>query len=360
MISITPHPINTDNRPLKKSNLKHSNKFTEVNTHNQHQNLNEQSHEKGPHLKANETASHIQAEIKADEIEEYQIEDIEREILRTPSEQLSVQPSHYRNQIVSHEDSQSRKSGSRIATNGSLTLSKKNVPVRQSLPPLPPAPRDSIESKEAADTKTTNDYLDRDSIEMKDVSDAYLESESDIMEMHAEHSNTLRRGQNRYQRFPRSNQISRLPPVPERPSLENRELSPVPDIVSPTFLSAAIYDQSNPTSSSMSNQSDPTYDVSRSTPQQPQVISNGVTSRRTSFTSPQRQGHTSSRGGSPRKTFSNTLSDPKNAPSNNPADMHNLNTGTLGRRRSRIPTPRQNNAGPNKLNRYDISHCVSS
>ena len=36
--------------------------------------------------------------------------------------------------------------------------------------------------------------------------------------------------------------------------------------------------------------------------------------------------------------------------------MHNLNTGTLGRRRSRIPTPRQNNApGPNKLNRYNRS-----
>merc|ERR1719150_3589226 len=42
---------------------------------------------------------------------------------------------------------------------------------------------------------------------------------------------TLRRGQMRYHRL---HPFSRLPPVPERPSLENRELSPVPDIVSPT------------------------------------------------------------------------------------------------------------------------------
>ena len=78
------------------------------------------------------------------------------------------------------------------------------------------------------------------------------------------HYSTLRKnsttpGTNRYQRNPRSaqmshfSQFSRLPPgkvsnvyfqtftptiflslVPERPSLENRELSPVPDIVSPT------------------------------------------------------------------------------------------------------------------------------
>jgi len=360
VISITPHPIN-ENASIKKSNLKQSNRFTETISHSHHQNQNEQN-VKSDHMSTSRgSASSEIKEIKEDEIEEYQIEDIEREIHRTPNEQLSVPPSHYRNQIVSHEDSQSRKSGSRIATNGSLTLSKKNVPVRQSLPPPPPDPRDSREPKDSRDSRDNDDAKDvRDSRDLRDINEAQQDTEPDILETDTEHYNTLRRGQNRYQRIPRSNQLnqfsqfSRLPPVPERPSLENRELSPVPDIVSPTnpILSSSYYNQNNQIPSFRSSQSDLTSSNSSipSEPQQ-QVIKPGTTNRRTSLKSSQRQEHASSRDSSPRKNINNPQSDQINAPSNRPVDMHNLNTGTLGRRRSRIPTPRQNNAGPNKLNR---------
>lgn len=391
VISITPHQIN-QNASIKKSNLKQSNRFSEPVTRNTQQTRNDHNLKKDRMSTARAVADSESKEIKEDETEEYQIEDIEREIQRTPNEQLSVPLSHYRNQIVTHEDSQSRKSGSRIATNGSLTLSKKNVPVRQSLPPPPPDPRDAWDSRDPADSRDSWDMRDlqdardprnhRESRELKDkgenkdpkdvresrdfteVNETHEEVEPDLLETETEHYSTLRRGQNRYQRISRSNQLnqfsqfSRLPPVPERPSLENRELSPVPDIVSPTnpMLSSSFNNQNNQTPSFRSSQSDLASPNSSTTsePQQPVNIQ-GAGLRRTSFKSPQRQEHSSSRDGSPRKNINNVQSDQINAPSNQAVDMHNLNTGTLGRRRSRIPTPRQNNAaGPNKLNRYNI------
>ena len=204
----------------------------------------------------------------------------------------------------------------------------------------------------------------RESRDFTEVNETHEEVEPDLLETETEHYSTLRRGQNRYQRISRSNQLnqfsqfSRLPPVPERPSLENRELSPVPDIVSPTnpMLSSSFNNQNNQTPSFRSSQSDLASPNSSTTsePQQPVNIQ-GAGLHQTSFKSPQRQEHSSSRDGSPRKNINNVQSDQINAPSNQAVDMHNLNTGTLGRRRSRIPTPRQNNAaGPNKLNRYNI------
>ena len=394
VISITPHQMN-QNASIKKSNLKQSNRFSEAiarNTH--HNNRNDQNLKKDLTSAARAVAESESKEIKEDESEEYQIEDIEREIHRTPNEQLS----HYRNQIVSHEDSQSRKSGSRIATNGSLTLSKKNVPVRQSLPPPPPDPRESWDRRDSRDPADSQDSWGpgdsrdarnsrdprnnrelrelkergenddpkdvRELRDFREMNETHQEVEPDLLESETEHYSTLRRGQNRYQRIPRSNQLaqfsqfSRLPPVPERPSLENRELSPVPDIVSPTnpILSSSFNNQNNQIPSFRSSQSDLTSPNSSTTSEPQQSVNKqGTSVRRPSLKSPQRQEHSSSRDGSPRKNINNVQSDQINAPSNPAVDMHNLNTGTLGRRRSRIPTPRQNNApGPNKLNRYNI------
>ena len=137
---------------------------------------------------------------------------------------------------------------------------------------------------------------------------------------------SLRRGQMRYHRL---HQFSRLPPVPERyvviflrelsfslcrPSLENRELSPVPDIVSPT----------SPI-------------LSPTSPPPPPPPS----SRRSSLPSPHRP---TSRESSPRKRDVNE-EERKEHEERRGGIGEGGASSTLGRRRSRIPQPRHPGGG---------------
>ena len=138
---------------------------------------------------------------------------------------------------------------------------------------------------------------------------------------------SLRRGQMRYHRL---HQFSRLPPVPERyvvtfweqllpftccrPSLENRELSPVPDIVSPT----------SPI-------------LSPTSPPPPPPPS----SRRSSLPSPHRP---TSREPSPRKRDVDE-EERKEQEERRGGIGEGGASATLGRRRSRIPQPRHPGGG---------------
>ena len=161
---------------------------------------------------------------------------------------------------------------------------------------------------------------------------------------------TLRRGQMRYHRL---HQFSRLPPVPERyveylkpaeyhyngaaeapiltcpnlrPSLENRELSPVPDIVSPT---SPILSPTSP----------------------PAQAPPPASSRRSSLPSPHRPG-SGSRETSPRKREVE-VDQEENLVERRAGLGEGGPSATLGRRRSRIPQPRHQGGG--RLGRWETN-----
>jgi len=119
-------------------------------------------------------------------------------------------------------------------------------------------------------------------------------------------------------RYHRLHQFSRLPPVPERPSLENRELSPVPDIVSPTS---------------------PILSPTLPPAQAPPLAS----SRRSSLPSPHRPG-SGSREASPRKREVE-VDQEENLVERRAGLGEGGPSATLGRRRSRIPQPRHQGGG---------------
>ena len=158
--------------------------------------------------------------------------------------------------------------------------------------------------------------LDEDTVDDVDTQEEDTEHYATLSDQN--HYSTLRKtpSGSRYQRNARTaqmshfSQFSRLPPVPERPSLESRELSPVPDIVSPT----------NPILTSHHNQNNSVR------PGQLSYIRFEMCSFYLKY------------------FLEASLSSGRRSTVSPPGEMTEVHgTNTLGRKKSRIPTAKQNN-----------------